>query len=265
MLTKNNWVTSNIKQRIEDPSLDFQVILNPYEFEKVDFKTAARNVAIEIGEKYDNLFLGLSGGLDSEFLLRLFVGLGIQIQPVIVSNYSNRHETAFAFRACDELKIKPVVIEPNDPKTFYVFKKYIFEKFKIAATYSVFSLIAADYVYERNGVLITGNHLIGDAGDPLDTLCSNDWDFHTEVLYEGLVNIDPLMYTPQIAYACINGITEDWNIHKAKLFEIAIREKLRPIYSQTLENRMDQLLMSRTHRPNHNCSWKANEVFNNIS
>lgn len=56
------------------------------------------------------LQLCLSGGLDSEFVLSVFLDLGIEIEPVIMTTQYNYPETKYAFKFCEEKNITPTVV-----------------------------------------------------------------------------------------------------------------------------------------------------------
>ena len=86
MATKNNWFIPEIKNNI------FKITLEPYKFCNTSFFEACSNQAYELSKKYDNLYIAYSGGLDSEFVLKVFNDLNLKITPkkiifkVIVQN-----------------------------------------------------------------------------------------------------------------------------------------------------------------------------------
>jgi hypothetical protein len=43
MITKNNWCTSNLKDRFANKNSKFEVYLNPQQFQKIDFKFLTSN------------------------------------------------------------------------------------------------------------------------------------------------------------------------------------------------------------------------------
>lgn len=70
-------------------------------------------------QKQGQLNLLYSGGLDSEYVLSVFLRLGMKIQPVIMNLRShsgevyNLHESKYAFRFCDQHNINPTIIDLN--------------------------------------------------------------------------------------------------------------------------------------------------------
>ena len=63
-----SWLTTNIKNRLQNPNCDFEVYINKTSFEKVNFEQASDSVALSIAN--EKIFVGFSGGYDSEFIIR---------------------------------------------------------------------------------------------------------------------------------------------------------------------------------------------------
>ena len=64
-------------------------------------------------EKQGDLHLLYSGGLDSEYALKVFMHMGMNVKPVIIQlnpGY-NYHETQWAFDFCDSKGLDPIVID----------------------------------------------------------------------------------------------------------------------------------------------------------
>jgi hypothetical protein len=70
-------------------------------------------------QKQGQLNLLYSGGLDSEYVLSVFLRLGMNIQPVIMNLRShdgsiyNSHESKYAFKFCEQQNIIPTIIDLN--------------------------------------------------------------------------------------------------------------------------------------------------------
>ena len=62
-------------------------------------------------QKQGTLHLCYSGGLDSEYVLSVFLELGMNIQPVIMKTQYNHSETQYAFKLCELKNIKPIIVE----------------------------------------------------------------------------------------------------------------------------------------------------------
>ena len=267
MLTKNNWYTSNIKERLKDPSTNLKVDMNLYPFEMMDFNSAAKMTAIEISKNFDNLYLAYSGGYDSDFILRLFVGLGLPVTPVIVM-LGNEKESSFALETCKELNVVPDIINLSESE----FLNTLFNKTMTIngqGVNNVQTLTVAEYVNNKNGVLLTGNHLIGDDGyieedDPILYAC--EWDFYTEIFYPNLTNIDVLLYNPEIAFAPLLTIDayrgKEWNEFRKDLYVLEYHKKLKPEYSPKLTRVIQNIMNMRPYRPEAYYTWTKSQLLN---
>jgi len=75
-------------------------------------------------KKQGTLYLCYSGGLDSEFVLNVFLSLGMNIKPVIMQTQYNYTETKYAYKMCIEKNLDPVVI-PLDYDNFVKSGKFL--------------------------------------------------------------------------------------------------------------------------------------------
>jgi hypothetical protein len=75
-------------------------------------------------EKQGSVYVCYSGGLDSEFVLSVFLSMGMNITPVIMQTQYNHQETQFAYKLCDERNLNPVVI-PVDYEKFVESGKFL--------------------------------------------------------------------------------------------------------------------------------------------
>lgn len=266
MLTKNNWYVGSLQNRLTNPCADCTIEINPYPFQKVDFVQAAENSARQISEDYSNLYLGLSGGLDSEFTLRLFHKLGIQITPVIGS-FSNDKETHYAHAVCKELNIEPVVINITTEQFIEYYYNEIFLKLNGVGINTTQACFVADYVQKNNGVLITGDHIINDGDEIISELrCafSNEWDFYVSTLFPDLINVDLFMYTPQCVYSMIpheqEHFTMAWKNYRSQLYNIPHRDKIKPSYSEGILRLYNTIFQKRNCNPIRNFRWSRKEI-----
>jgi len=72
MIIENNWLVTNIKSRLQDSFLEFDVSITNYPYSVVSFETACNNVAKKIQNLNKPIYIGYNGGADSEFVVRLF-------------------------------------------------------------------------------------------------------------------------------------------------------------------------------------------------
>jgi len=93
---------------------NFRAEIDPPSNKHSDFHKISLEVAEEIYDlRQGKLYLMYSGGVDSEYILNLFLSLKIDITPVIIKlnpNY-NEHDVKYAFEFCESKKLKPIIID----------------------------------------------------------------------------------------------------------------------------------------------------------
>ena len=109
------WIHSNVKDRYKDKFLSFDIKLNPKPFKPLSFYDAASVAIKKIADDYNGrLWVSLSGGMDSEFVLKIGLENKVPITPVIVQTSGNAEETLWALRFCKDVNIMPVVLKISD-------------------------------------------------------------------------------------------------------------------------------------------------------
>lgn len=222
----NNWFRTSLNNPLEN----FKVEFKPYPFRLDTFYNNAVKTLKLINEKYDNLYLGLSGGLDSEFVMKIAMENDIKITPVIVISPFNTIERDYAIYFCKTNQIKFEIFN-LDEKTFIeaMIKKIYNRNFH--NYFNALNLCLADFVKSKGGVLLTG------FGDPFEVLSypTNmsevitfaEWDFYLDYYDSDHPNCF-FTYTPELLYSFINEI--DYNLPlqeaKANLYKLNFRPKI---------------------------------------
>jgi hypothetical protein len=124
-----------------------------------NFHTTSIEVAEQVYQsRQGKLYLMYSGGVDSEYILNLFLSLGIDIIPVIIrlTPVYNDHDVKYAFDFCESKKLKPIVVDLN----FDDFVKSgrivdIAEEFKIGAYQLPSTFSCLDRL---DGTVVMGSH-----------------------------------------------------------------------------------------------------------
>lgn len=107
-IVKNNYI------RDEGGGYEFNIITDPFPKVYDNYHVESLKAAEEI---YDNkqgeLHLMYSGGVDSEYMMNVFLELGVKFTPVIIrlSNDYNLHDLINAFAFCESKNITPKIID----------------------------------------------------------------------------------------------------------------------------------------------------------
>ena len=108
-----------------------------------------------LSQRTSPLYLCYSGGLDSEYVLNVFLQLGMNIQPVIMNTQYNHPETKYAFKLCNEKNIKPIIIDLDYDK-FIESGKFI--ELATKTKCSAYQYIANMWLTSQiDGTVITGD------------------------------------------------------------------------------------------------------------
>ena len=163
MATKNNWFTTNLAARTKDNLCDFEISIKPYNFKKGIFLEEAKRVARDLVYEYDNLYIGYSGGLDSEFVLKTFYEQGLPITPVLIDTPYNNLESEWALKFCKDRNIKFEVLSFT--------KNEIIDKLKQKTlTQGFYSLLGGLPIIICDEVNKIGGKLLTGYGEPFTTI-----------------------------------------------------------------------------------------------
>ena len=151
MLIENNYLKNKGHGKQFKVEFDFANLQN------IDYHSASKKVAEQVyANKQGKLLLLYSGGVDSEYILNLFLELKIKIQPVIIKlnpNY-NDHDVKYAFDFCESKKLKPIIVDLDFDKfvksgeILEIAKSIKCAAYQLPSTFKIMS--------EINGTIITG-------------------------------------------------------------------------------------------------------------
>lgn len=234
----NNWFSTNLKNR-DKGMCDFKITIEPYKFITNGFHRDCADAAYDIANRYDNLYVSYSGGLDSEFVLNTFIESNIPITPVLIKTSFNQEEYEYALKYCKSRNIQYVVIEYSSSDFVYKLHEKTHKR-NLHATLGGLPLLVNDYVKNKNGYLVTGY------GDPFDirdgtlhqiehyptspishNLHISEWDYYPEHYDSDNPNAF-FTYNLSIFYSMISEV--DYEIPfqqaKAKLYGLENRKKM---------------------------------------
>lgn len=225
----NNWY--EIKDK------PFVLEFNPYTFTPMSFVDAADYTAKLIAKKFDNIYIGLSGGLDSEYVASVFLKNNIKFTPIIWRDLYNK-ESDYALYFCRTHKLTPVIIEKDllDPSV-YSMLTLAAKKFNSIDAIAAMNVLMIRIVEKTNGhfLMSTGMPII--AGDEYPkVLNSNKTEFMKCEFYAELEGSNHpgsfFCYTPELLYAYTKAIDNTVPVQEAKckLYNIPFRPKLKYSY-----------------------------------
>jgi hypothetical protein len=240
MATKNNWLKTNIAERLTNPAVDFRVWHNVEEVRNDDWETALFDTVTDFSWISKKLYIPLSGGMDSEFVFESLKHL--YPIPIIVDTPGNKLESAYAFHYCRKNNLKPVVIEKTEAQMLHIFYEDIFKKLNGYGFNSVATLIAGRYAEDQGGVAVIGEHGYED---------NNEWDFYNDILINEDNSIYFFMWTPELVKAMRKEYDNgDHQEFKHRLYNIPFRPKIKYQYSRLYDITLVLMNRKRKIHPN---------------
>jgi hypothetical protein len=235
----NNWLSGNLQlenNQVEKFEIEFHLSES---VKDLSFDDAADYTAKLISQKYQNIHLLLSGGLDSEFVAKVFVRNNLKFTPVILVNQTNIPEVWYAFNFCIENKLDPIVLDYSQSYQDHTkLLKMIFDlslKLKIPPNLSVLPNFVSTVIKDAN--LLTGY------GDTLGKRPDNHYQSYLEPVGNELTidgssfylhlrsNQHPgafFVYTPEIfkSYLLSADCSKPAQIAKSNLYNVIPRSKI---------------------------------------
>jgi hypothetical protein len=238
MYTYNDWLQPNLHLRLEDRNRDFEVLFQPYQFKNKSFEEECDITAQMIATKAENIFIGLSGGIDSEFVCKVFLRNFVKFTPIIAVYEGNEKERAFAFDFCQRHSINPIILEITNYELIKILFEDIFKKLNGVGINSIATIAAGRHAEKNNGIYIQAEHLVGDGTEKINAFdyYIPEWDFYNHVLTQTEI-IPFFIYRLELCYAMLDTVCESydtWVNYKSKMFQCMIRPKLKPKYNSDI-------------------------------
>jgi hypothetical protein len=223
MATENHWLRTNIKERLTNPNANFVVTFDHINYTPTSFNEACQRVVKKIVAKYDNIYLPLSGGMDSEHVFNCF--LGHKFTPIIVDSPANKKESIRAFELCAQTNITPIVIEKTEKEMVEAYHEQIYKKLKGSGFNATATYIAGKYADDHGGVAVISEH--GFDG-------MNEWDFYNDALIHEENSVYFFLYDIEIFSSMLLEFA-NYSHHqefKSRIYNIPIRKKIKYTYSK---------------------------------
>ena len=229
----NNWYQLTVDTRLPLPALG--ITFHHTNMQTVTtFQSAADRAAMLINSRCNNLYLAMSGGLDSEFVAEVLYRNKISFTPIIAVLPDNI-ECHYAMHWCAVHDLTPVIIniEPNDPHLVRQFL-LIAKTLNQATGLSNLMPYLSEYVSGKNGQLLVGDSPLGgptdnyyqESGDIFDIVW---YSFIIELMQPGMHPGAFFQYTPELMLAQATSLNTKLSecAGKAVLYQIPFRPKTR--------------------------------------
>lgn len=231
MIVENNWLTTNIKDRVDNKNIDFSVVITPYPFEKKSFASASEATALKIAALGKPIYIAFSGGADSEYVVRLFKKLNIPFTALTVRTPGNEYELMYADLLYDSNPDIQKIYIDLDFKSYL--KKYI-ETIKITRVTAINSIPlieCAKYAKNNGGIVISGDYL-GDCGYNKTTGIMlagfSEWDFYVDIFVDENVLVPFFHYDLSIVESMVSLFDKSKiEVFKSNLYKTIIRPKFK--------------------------------------
>lgn len=169
MLTKNNWIKVDWdgkcpRDRVENLRLEFTQKASAI---PASWEAACDATALDIASKYDNLYVGMSGGADSEHIADILYRNKIPFTPIIIewvgfatiAEDQSNVENQYAYYWCKKRNITPIIMRLG--RDIFTDGSYetILNKIKPRLQYGATMMYVSQEVERLGGNLVTGMQL----------------------------------------------------------------------------------------------------------
>ena len=229
----NDWFGINLHKNLSNHDIEFQAELRIAGADlAMPFTESSDYTAKLIASKYKNLYLSLSGGLDSEYVATVLIRNNIPFTPVILITPDNLDEVWFAKYFCHQKSLTPLILDFRDK-----YNQLLAAVLRHARAISSAAMIGF-YTHVIAEHIGDSAHLLTGFGEPFSN--SNDYDvamgnqleieehdFYLDVTFGNQHPGGFLSYTPELFFSLINHIDIDKNTQAAKtiLYNISPRIK----------------------------------------
>jgi hypothetical protein len=188
-MTTSSWFNASFVPNTQSGFTDFQVTIQPQSFQRdLNLVRCGESVANDILNQVNgDIYVGVSGGNHSEFVLRRFASVNAnRTVPIIVSLPWNSEEVAYARSLCTKLNLDPWVVEYTDRAWLYnKLNSLSYQLGRAGYMQSVVSLVG-ESVEGQGGKLVTGGgHHFNIGQEPngrvtcfIDEFYFHEWDYY---------------------------------------------------------------------------------------
>lgn len=235
MSVSQQWIRSNV----DGLPCDLEVSLSAYKGVdlSMSFNDASMQAARMIGERRRPIFIGMSGGMDSEYVIKVFIECGISFTPIIVETTGNRLELSYAYSMLERNSLRARVISMTEADVLSVYH----DKFIPISAYghnAVPSYMAGMEAEQSGGIFVMAEHLIDEQPDGSIRVGANEWDFYNDRLINPGNTHYFFNYTPNISLSMVNLLddSDDAQSYKHRIYDVPYRPKMKYEYSSAFND-----------------------------
>lgn len=247
------WIKYRFNRSYDDPypASDMDMYLDPpYACEVQDVNLVGDRQAQEIYETYGDIYVAMSGGIDSEWVAKCFRRQGIPITPIIYeAEDTNAQDSWWAHKWCQENGLTPVVYKEYQHQLIYGITQFGVDNCARVVGGPYYMMRLGRYVRDRGGCLVSGagfpeyfpdpnisymGHRYTDAKffNSDGSIGRQGWLIHeTDIHIDRNIGADHpawnfLSWRPDIVLAYMAARNSDTSEHnKARIFDCAPRPK----------------------------------------
>lgn len=253
---KDKWIKYHYggdPKRVE-PKSNLELILSSKIKKEISFDEARAEVAVDIYNFANgrDIYVGMSGGADSEIVAQSFYEQGIPFTPLITDLYyynihSNYADTWWAKKWCQEHNVTPCILKYSVTKLL-IENTQLGEKINARHLYPLHYLSLADYAKQQGGVFVSGQGLIeyfpdinldylhyfqdsnmkDENGNKRTGWLFHECDSYLDVYDPGYHPYNFLSWTPEIMHSIVSVRSKysDGEVFKHKLYRTLPRPKM---------------------------------------
>jgi len=209
VLLKNDWIKTNLLHRRKDLYAPFRAVLDFRDLDTSISYEDAISLAVKDIKDYD-LYLGLSGGADSEYVARVLLQHGVPFTPLISVSELNLKEAKYAYDFCKQYGLPLKSFKVDKEQYIRNFTTVLKDLRGVGSSESIIFPIH-EYVKERDGTYITGMASISgneDSNGYWTNFGMWEYSFYSDFYQNDKFEIPFLLYSPEIVYQTFLKIIE---------------------------------------------------------